>query len=158
MEQISLIQEDDTSNKISELDKAYKRVWALKKKLDEEEDKLIQLEREQMDPHEIEIERIEAFEEKIGVRLENLNIEQEGRSFTNRLKIFGEVLEIDEKAENQSFAINAVAYDANNKVINVDNCYISDYHGYIAFDISLDFDSPEVKSRVKRIRVYLTWS
>ncbi len=99
----------------------------------------------------IEIERIEAFEEKLGIRLENLSASVDYEY--NNVEIFGEINEIDSQPESRDFSIKAIIFSEQGQIMGCDDTYISDFEGYDAFKLNVDITKGGEK--VNRIRVYV---
>lgn len=79
------------------------------------------------------LERIEAFEEQKGIKLDNISINID-KDF-EELVITGEIIGINNTEEN--ITVNAVFFDKDNEIIAKKQSYISEFNSYDVFEISL---------------------
>lgn len=97
------------------------------------------------------IERIESFEEKIGITLENISVNIDKCLFN--LDVSGEIMQNSSNSIKNGFYLNIVYYNDDNEVIDSDNHWFSDFNGYDVFKFILN-DSEKI-TRVKKIRLFV---
>lgn len=107
------------------------------------------------------IERIEAFEEKLGIRYDSISIIVDYYDFNNdpwNIKILGDVIEHENGnlANFQDWSIETVVnlYDSENRIIgSSDSSFqVRNYLGFTTFEVNF-FDIQSIEE-IKRIRVY----
>lgn len=94
------------------------------------------------------LERIEAFEEQKGIKLDNISINID-KDF-EKLVITGEIIGINNTEEN--ITVNAVFFDDDNEIIAKEQSYISEFNSYDVFEISLY--SNDIKD-INKIRLFV---
>lgn len=99
------------------------------------------------------IERIEVFEEKLGLSLSNISVNV---SSDFRIAIFGEVMTLDGLDLAQSIYINAILYNSEGEII--DKSAISFYKGkFMGFEtFEINFYEDNIALEIDRIRLYVT--
>lgn len=100
------------------------------------------------------IERIEAFEQRMGVRLENISLQLSG----SELEIYFDVYEISPESLKKYCYVNIVIYDNYDEILAKKNVSINP-DSFMGFEskkiIFFDFDSAKL-SQIGRIRVYMS--
>lgn len=107
------------------------------------------------------IERIVAFEEKLGIRYESISVIVDYHDFNDSpwvIEVLGDVMEHENGnlANFQTWQIETVVnlYDAENRIIasNGDGFQVRDFLGFTTFRVYIqDIDSIE---EIKKIRIY----
>lgn len=107
------------------------------------------------------IERIEAFEDKMGVRIENLSLSYEGSGafdVSAILNLYFDVFEKEPGSVTSSFFCNAVLYDKDNSIITKCSEYINHdrFMGYDTIRMCLGCLSGAQFLKINRIRLYIS--
>jgi hypothetical protein len=102
------------------------------------------------------IERLDMFEEKLGVRLDNISIKTE--TGFNQLSVLGEVYSLSRVPLDQSVVVNVNLYNSDGEIISTKNSYLSKdkFLGYDTFECT--FYEEEIALITNKIRVYVTSS
>lgn len=107
------------------------------------------------------LERLEIFEEKCGVRLDNISIKT--KSDFHEILVFGDIFATNGESLNNDICINAIFYNDDNEIIGKDDCYFcqSDFMGYHSFEIKVYDDDysdndEKIAIQVSKIRLYVT--
>jgi len=99
------------------------------------------------------IERLEAFEDRVSVRLESLSafLQVIGDDFVG-LKVRGELQPQSGTELEQDVELIVAVYDASSRVVGTDSEYFeaSEFFGFETFEIFFQVDSDEIS----RVRVY----
>jgi len=100
------------------------------------------------------IERLELFEERLGVRLESLSATITGYA-TVYVRVMGELHVHEGMKLKQSTQLVAVIYDDSGRVIaNVDNVYFKEkFYGFEVFQLIFNLGDPPPPNMAK-IRIY----
>ncbi len=107
------------------------------------------------------IERIEAFEEKLGIRYDSISVIVDYYDFNDEpwvVKILGDVIEHENGnlANFQTWNIETVVnlYDSENRIIasKGSSFRVSDYLGFTTFEVYID--NIASIEEIKRIRIY----
>jgi hypothetical protein len=101
------------------------------------------------------VERLKAFEEKAGVRLEAIAAfyETDPDSDTTQVTVYGEIHAASGTELSKSVTLGLVVYDDNSRVIGTSSSYFDneDFFSFEAFDITCG-DLPKIKlSRIRLI-------
>ena len=99
------------------------------------------------------IERLEMFEEKLGVKLDNISIKT-GAEF-NDLSVLGEVYSLSKDTLTKDIVINVNLYSSEGEILGTNKCYISKekFMGYDTFEIT--FYNEHISLNTNKIRVYV---
>lgn len=97
------------------------------------------------------IERLEAFEDRLKIRLENLSIRINDR---NWFKIFCEVHPCNGTKINESITLECVIYDKEGAILIVQSDYLSaaDFFGFEVIEYTFNDDS--LIDKIGKIRIY----
>jgi hypothetical protein len=97
------------------------------------------------------VERLEAFEERLGVRLEGLSIRLSAES--NQLTLLGEIYSRNGARLSQNTAVRVTVYDADGRVLDVDGTSfpMDDFHVFSSFEVWINHLDV---SKIARLRVY----
>ncbi len=98
------------------------------------------------------IERIEPFEEEIGITLENISINI--TDDFDRITVLGEIISINQEKNKENFTIYVNYYNKDNEIIKKDSEFIEQFKGYDSFEILTWSDSLNIKE-VEKIRIFV---
>ena len=98
------------------------------------------------------IERIEPFEEEIGITLENISINIT-ENF-DRITVLGEIISINQEKNKENFTIYVNYYNKDNEIINKESELITQFKGYDSFEI-LTWGDPLNIKEVEKIRIFV---
>lgn len=98
------------------------------------------------------IERLEAFEDKFSVRIENISFKQ----FDGGFQIFYELYPADGNELDQNIDINVVLYSLEGKILDKNRTFVlaDDFFGFSVISESFFFDNPKDINNIGKIRVY----
>jgi hypothetical protein len=97
------------------------------------------------------IERLEAFEERMGVRLEKFSINYDGNYW---LKIYLEAHPITGNEIKEDITLECVIYSTEGNILEMDNntLYQEDFFGFEV--VKFSFGDNELADRIGKIRIY----
>ncbi len=97
------------------------------------------------------IERLEAFEERLDVRFENISIKIKEN---NHITIFTELHKNNGTTIDETIQIMCVAYDLNGQILEVDSgiAFKSTFFGFQIYQF--DFQEDNVVDKIGKIRIY----
>ena len=98
------------------------------------------------------IERIDPFEEEIGITLENISINI--TDDFDRITVLGEIISINQEKNKENFTIYVNYYNKDNEIIKKDSEFIEQFKGYDSFEILTWSDSLNIKE-VEKIRIFV---
>lgn len=97
------------------------------------------------------IERIEGFEERLGISLENISVDVD--KDLSSIKITGEAIRTQQEPNIKAFDIIANFYNEDNAIIKREEENIYNFEGYDSFEITM-YEPEEVKN-VTKIRLFV---
>lgn len=99
------------------------------------------------------IERLELFEEKLGIKLDNLSVRID-EDF-NYINVLGEIFSLTGESLNQDIQLNVNLYNPDGDVIATNGSYFStdSFMGYDTFDIG--FYEDNIALEANKIRIYV---
>jgi len=97
------------------------------------------------------IERLEAFEERMQIRLENFTIKVDEEKW---VRILFEVYPIDGTTIDSNMNIECILYDKENSILEKDYTYITseDFFGFEV--VELNFQEDGIADEIDKIRIY----
>ena len=110
------------------------------------------------------IERLEAFEEKVGIRYDNISIIVDYSDFDENpwnIEVLGELKEHENgnlaNSKNRNIENVVILYNAENRIIEsrTSSFAVRDYLGFTTFKVYIS-DLKSVKD-IKKIRIYPKW-
>ncbi|WP_396168382.1 hypothetical protein [Flavobacterium sp.] len=97
------------------------------------------------------IERLEAFEERLNVRFENISIKIH---LDNWVKIISELHSNNGTTIDQSISVECVAYDIDGQILDVSNCNVNN-DAFFGFEIlEFYFNENGIADKINKIRLY----
>lgn len=99
------------------------------------------------------VERLEAFEERLGIRIESIYAEWKDYGHTRGVTILGELHPRDGVSLNQDIELIAAVHDSSSRIIgrNLHWIYAEDFFGFETFQCHIS-DLPSVA--ITKIRLY----
>ena len=99
------------------------------------------------------LERLDLFEEKLGVRLDNISIRTEATY--NQLSVFGEIYSLSTGPLTQSLVVNVNLYNSDGEIVSTQKSYLSNekFLGYDTFECT--FFQEQIALITNKIRVFV---
>lgn len=97
------------------------------------------------------IERIEGFEERLGITFENVSVLVE--KDLSSIKITGEVIRTKQESKTRAFDIIANFYNEDDSIITREEENIYNFEGYDSFEITM-YEPEEIKN-IEKIRLFV---
>ena len=98
------------------------------------------------------VERIESFEEQLGITLENISFHIDDNYFY--LNINGEIIRNSDECNINGLYVCAVVYNNDDEILYTGNTWISNFIGYDTFNMEFNTNEYDVNT-IKRIRIFV---
>ena len=98
------------------------------------------------------VERIESFEEQLGITLENISFHIDDNYFY--LNINGEIIKNSDECNINGLYVCAVVYNNDDEILYTGNTWISNFIGYDTFNMEFNTNEYDANT-IKRIRIFV---